>query len=388
MTFRNKIVVVVVAAITIVLIMLATGLRWSAWITIVVFLACCAVGAVVSLVTGRHDRRSMPEPTTVLLPPRVPEPQQIVQSEVIEGINLASAWPDYEFSFCAIVYWRSTGSPTGTQHVRPGALAIETIIRRAARVAADEAPDMVVLLQHRLNDVLGVIEADPSGRVEAWAGQVQTTLLEEDAARLRALANIRKNKTVWEHERRYEGDRRRYLAEDVLKSTGSALVWWLSRNEANIDGAVELIGTMARLTAAAKDEDVPELFRHLLDPSLQTPEPERPHLATIGSDGAGQPYTLDFDHFNNSRSAADVVTVLMNALNLPDEQRAQFAARIAADIEATGDVNSAEEIRQRFDVFTDEFAADAESGSPFEPAEDYSDPETAAFGQDTQPADD
>jgi len=371
MTSRNKIVAAIVAASTIVLIVVGVGLMWPAWVTIVVFLVCCAVGTLVSLALSRGDRRPVSEQTIVLPPPVVPEPQQVVQTAIIEGVNLASAWPDYEFIFHAVIYWRSTGVPMTTPHVRPNALATDAIIRRAARVAAAEPPDMVIRLQHRLNEVLGVVEADPSRRVEAWADQVRTALLDDDAARLRTLSNIRKNKAVWEHERRYECDRRRYLAEDVLKSTGSALVWWLSRNETDINGAVNLIGTMARLTAAAKDEDVPELFRHLLPPSvLQAAEAERSRFATIGSDGAGQPYTLDFGLFNGSRSAVDVVTALMGALNLDDEQRAQFAARVAMDIEVTGHMEAAEQVRRRFDVITDEFAADAESTSASEPAED------------------
>jgi hypothetical protein len=369
MTSRNKIVAAVVAASTIALIVLGAGLRWPAWVTILAFLVCCAAGALVSFALGRGDRRPVPQ-QTIALPPPVPEPQQVVQSVIVEGINLASAWPDYEFIFHGIIYWRSAGGPTMMPHVRPGALAIDTIIRRAARVAADEPPDMVIRLQHRLNDVLGVIEADPSGRVEAWADQVQTTLLEADAVRLRTLSNIRKDKAVWEHERRYECDRRLYLTEDVLRSTGSALVWWLSRNESNITGAVDLIGTMARLTAAAKDEDVPELFRHLLPPSiLAAAEAEKPRFTTIGSDGAGQPYTLDFGLFNSSRSAVDLVTALMGALNLPDEQRAQFAARVATNIEATGDTESAEQVRSRFDVITDQFV-DEESEIVSRPEED------------------
>jgi hypothetical protein len=368
MTVRTKIVVPV-AAITVVLFVLGISLGWPTWTTILVVVAGCVVGGSVLLAPGRT---AVPERPAVFFPPPVPEPQQVVQSEPIGGINLASSWRDYDFNFAAVVYWRSTGGPA-TSHVRPAALAIEMIIRRAADIAANTPPDMVIRLQHRLNDVLGVVEADPSGRVEAWAGQVQTTLWEEDATRLRALATIRKNKELWEHERRYECDRRQYLSEDVLKSTGSALVWWLSKNEGNVSGAVDLIGVLARLTAAAKDEDVPELFRHLV-PSSALPSAEQGgvHLAAMGSDGAGQPYTLDFDLLNGKRSAADLVTALMDALKLDDEQRGQFADRVAANIEATGDRSSAEEVRRRFDVLT----------------EDFDDPETEPDAPETYAADD
>ncbi|HEX4703966.1 MAG TPA: hypothetical protein VH352_17690 [Pseudonocardiaceae bacterium] len=395
MTSANKIVVAAVAVSTIVLIVLGASLRWLTSITILAFLVCCAVGALVSLALSRGDRRPVPMPrqTIVLPPPPVPDPQQVAQSVVVEGVNLASAWPDYEFTFHAIIYWRSAGGPV-TPHVRPGALAIDTIIRRAAQVAADETPDMVIRLQHRLNDVLGVIEVDRSGRIEAWADQVHTTLPEADASRLRTLSTIRKDKAVWEHERRYECDKRQYLTEDVLKSTGSALVWWLSRNESNIIGAVDLIGMMARLTAAAKDEDVPELFRHLLPPSvLRAAEAEQSRFATIGSDGTGQLSTLDFELLDGSRSAVGLVTALMGALDLDDEQRAQFAARVATDIEATGDAESAEQVRRRFDVITEQFAVDEESEIASEHEEDAAStfsghPESGTSPPETEAADD
>ncbi|RRO15675.1 hypothetical protein EIL87_16855 [Saccharopolyspora rhizosphaerae] len=54
----------------------------------------------------------------------------------------------------------------------------------------------------------------------------------------------------------------------MLKSTGSALVWWLARDESQVDDAVAKIPNLRTLTAAAHDDRVPELERgpeeHLL----------------------------------------------------------------------------------------------------------------------------
>jgi hypothetical protein len=270
---------------------------------------------------------------------------------VVQGVNLASSRPDYEFILDATVYWRPVGTPSAAHpHLRPGARAIDVIIDRAAKVAAGEDPTMANRLQHRLNDVLGIAEADPTGRVEVWADQVRIWLSDADAERLRTLADIRKDQAVWEHKRRFECDKRDYLTDDVLRSTGSALVWWLSRNEADVSQAAELIGTMARLSAAARNEDVPTLFRHLLSPDLLPPDVAR--FMTLGSDGAGQPFDIGF--VGGLRTPVDLLTELMNALRLDDEQRSLFAAQVASNVEAAGNRSAADEIRRRFDVIVDE----------------------------------
>jgi hypothetical protein len=365
MTSQRKVVVPVVAGVVAVLaIVLGVSLKWTAWITIVVVLVCCVVGGLAYLIATRDNHQV--EPLNIFVPPPpAPEPQPSVQVVAVQGINLASAWPDYEFMLDATVYWRVVASPTATPHLRPGARAIDMIIERAAAVAATEPPGTAIRLQHRLNDLLGVVERDRSGRIEAWADNVRTSLFDTDAQRLRTLADIRKDKDVWEHQRRFERDRRQYLGDDVLRSTGSALVWWLSRNDTEVTQAADLIGTMARLSAVAKDEDVPDLFRHLLPSSLlPPPEPEQSRFAMIGSDGAGQPLGLDLARFANPRSPLELVTALMGAMGLDDEQRAQFAARVATNIENTGNFEVAEQVRSRFDVLTDQPVVEEEPTDP------------------------
>ncbi len=270
-----------------------------------------------------------------------------MQTAPVQGVNLLSAWPDYEFIFDVMVYWRAVDGPAGPAHVRPGAVAVDMIIRRAAEVASLEEPGMAVRLQHRLNDILGRIESDPSGRIIAWADQVRTTLSDQDWQRLRSLSEIRKDKAVWEHQRRYESDRRDYLTDDVLKSTGSAVVWWLSKNESNVIAAVDLIGTMARLSAVANNQEVPELFRHLLPAgALPAAESGQTGYRTIGSDGV----SLDFGSMNGERSTAGLLTGLMDAMDMDPDERALFAERIAMDMAVMGHEDAACEIREQFDV--------------------------------------
>lgn len=350
MTSQPKAIIpAVTGVVAIVAIFVAVGVGWPAWVTIVTALVICAVGALIYLavVPGRQPVQQ----EIFVPPPPAPEPPPAVQIDVVQGVNLASALPDYEFILDATVYWRMVATPTSTPHLRPGARAIDTIIERAATVAATEQPGMAVRLQHRLNDVLGVVQHDRSGRLEVWADQVRTVLSETDAQRLRTLSDVRKDQAVWEHQRRFECDKRQYLTEDVLRSTGIALVWWLSRNESDVTKAAELIGTMAKLSSAAKDED----------------------FSAIGSDGAGQPF--DLMQLNGSRSPVDLVTALMGALGLDDEQRALFAARVATDIASTGDAAAAEQIRLRFDVITDD---DPEPGAHAWPEDDSTERTAAA----------
>jgi len=362
MSSQNKAAAALMGATIVLLIVLGIGLGWPVWATVLIVLGGCGV-VIAGVVVGRGERTELPLPVAYV-PPPAPEPQPQVQMVVVQGINLASSWVDYEFVFDVTVYWRpADNAPAGGPHVRPGAVAVDMIIRRAAELAAQAAPGMAVRLQHRLNDVLGVVKGDPAGRILAWADQVRTTLSDKDSERLRTMADIRKDKAAWEHQRNYESDRRQYLTDDVLKSTGSAVVWWLSRNESNVNGAVDLIGTMARLSAAAKNEDVPALFRHLL-PSSVLPEP--PVFPAAGSDGA----SLGFGSMNGSRTPTDLVTGLMDTLRLDADGRALFAERVAMDMSAMGHEEAAQQIRDEFDVITEDFTEDPAPDSDSDSEED------------------
>jgi hypothetical protein len=86
---------------------------------------------------------------------------------------------------------------------------------------------------------------------------VKLVVSDEDARRLTRLAELRKHERMWEQERRMEVSMRRYLSEDVLKDTGSAVVWWLARHTDQIEQSAQMIGHLAQLTAAANSKDLP-----------------------------------------------------------------------------------------------------------------------------------
>ncbi|HEV2634234.1 MAG TPA: hypothetical protein VGX23_03745 [Actinocrinis sp.] len=187
----------------------------------------------------------------------------------VANIPVPSGAPDYDFLFSATVRWRLLTSGNQSRrpvnaHANPAALAINTILARARQATAAELPGESALAQHRLGTVLGVVEPDPTGQVEAWATNIVLTLSDDDLQRQRKIADLRKDEAIWEHEREYERSRRTYLSEDVLRTTGSAVVWLLAKKDDAIERTVELIGPLAQLTAAANDREVPDLFRHLV----------------------------------------------------------------------------------------------------------------------------
>ncbi|WP_380285984.1 hypothetical protein [Kitasatospora purpeofusca] len=177
---------------------------------------------------------------------------------------LPSAVPDYDFVFSATVWWRQLPNPGGVVHIAPDTLATDAVLARARAITEREHPGRPELVRHRLDGLLGTLSPDNSGIVVAMAGQVGLALSEADRARLDKLAEVRKTEEIWDHERRYERSKRSYLGEDVLKSPGSAVVWWLARNDEEVQGAVDMIGPLAQLAAAANDEAVDVLYRHLV----------------------------------------------------------------------------------------------------------------------------
>lgn len=181
----------------------------------------------------------------------------------ISAIPLPSSEVDYKVLLSATVCWRQIAAPNGTPHTSPVDLAVNWILTRARELTVLEKPDDYQVVQHRLGVSLGTPLAEPYGQVVAWAVDVSLTVSDEDGRRLARLAELRKHERMWEQERRMEVSMRRYLSEDVLKDTGSAIVWWLARHPDEIEQSAQMIAPLAQLTAIANSKDVPtpELLR-------------------------------------------------------------------------------------------------------------------------------
>ncbi|MEV8439007.1 hypothetical protein AB0425_16660 [Actinosynnema sp. NPDC051121] len=262
---------VAVAASLVLPIAIGAAAGWPVWV--IVIAAAALPAAAIVAVKERRRRRKQWElrveherydarhtaPPTPVAPPGRP----------LASISLPSALPDYRFTFACTVHWQP--HPHAAGHAEPGAVAADAVVQRALRLAAGRRPDDEGAV-HALAAALGQRENDPGQHVVAWATDVRLELAQDDRDRLRRVADMRKQQQVWEQEVAAERAVRAYLGQDVLTSTGSTVVWWLARNTGQVREAVDLIGTLARLSAAAGNREVDEVFRgHLLGGAATSP---------------------------------------------------------------------------------------------------------------------
>ncbi|MFJ1790346.1 hypothetical protein [Kitasatospora griseola] len=239
-------------------------LGWSVWLWVMMSLTVMALVGLFSVALA--PQTPAPEPQVDHGRPQPEPPAEPPFHETrLENLLLPSCVPDYDFRFSATVRWRSSRSFQTSPHASLAAVAVDAVVARARQVTVGEHPARTDLAAFRLNGALGTLVHDSSGLVAAMAVAVVVTLTEEDRTRLEKLAVLRKAEEEWEHQRQYERSRCAYVGGEVLKSTGSAVVWWLSRHEEDIEGAVSLIGPLAELAAAANDSEVPEVFRRYVD---------------------------------------------------------------------------------------------------------------------------
>ncbi|GAA0927357.1 hypothetical protein [Nonomuraea longicatena] len=213
-------------------------------------------GVIVFLAVKLTERRApaVPPREVVFSPPPPAFPQELT----IGLVPIPSAEKDYDFLFSATVRWSPTSGSPGGSSANLGNLAMDAILERAIRVAEKSPPERAALVQYELNGALGTMQANDAGTVRAMAEAVTVVISESDQRRLTKLAEIRKKKAVWEHERKYEQSRREYLGGDVLKDPGSAVVWWLAKHDEQVDKVVEDLGILAQVTSAANNRELPD----------------------------------------------------------------------------------------------------------------------------------
>lgn len=299
-----------------------------AWVMVVV-----VAGIVVVLtmrVTGRGTDSARSVETTYLPPPPIePRERRIVE------VALPSMEEDYDFLFSATVRWSSEGRAMDEPVANLGGLAVDTILDRAMNITKNRLPGRASLVQHELNGALSRMRSDDGGCVRVMAESVTLTLSDHDRQRLEKLAEVRKNKAVWEHERKYEQSKREYLGEEVLKDPGSAVVWWLARNDDRVEKVVQDLGILAQLSSAANNEDIPECFRYLLPPPSQPVDDEPP--------------TPDPGH---GSSVVDHFEAFLEVTDFPDgdPQRALFTRQVADYLVKHGRKDAADDLVRRFDA--------------------------------------
>lgn len=321
------------------LVILGLCAGWPLWVWPVVAAALVAVPLLLVWLAGR---RPDPLPRALLCEPDLPIPPLERREHPVAHVALPSEEADYDFLFSALVRWHPADDAPGAPIINPGALAIEAVLERARRVTEVASPARSTLVQHELNGALGTMRPDASGQVMAMAENVTLTLSDVDQARLDKLAAVRKDEAVWEHERKYEQNRRAYLGTDVLRDTGSAVVWWLARNDDQVEKTVKDLGLLAQLTSAANNADVPAQFQHLVPYPLPQPAPYEQN--------GHAPAPLPLPEI--PASAGDHFAALLDAMGLAedDPRRALFARQMAHTAASYAAPEAGEELLTRFDT--------------------------------------
>ncbi|MEU8700972.1 hypothetical protein AB0C61_25595 [Streptomyces sp. NPDC048680] len=256
----------------------------------------------------------------------------------VSRVALPSNWADYDFLISATVRWYSLCPSDDDPVLNPSGLAVEAVLDRARAITELRDPTRASLVQHELSGALSRMRPDSTGHLQAMAENVTLTLQEHDQERLDRLAGVRKDKAVWEHQRKYEQSKRKYLGEDVLKDTGSAVVWWLAKNDDHVEKTVADLGLLARLASAANDTEVPERLRDLI------PAPREEHYSR-------EPLREQYAPFEPAPTAADHLSDALNAMDFPegDPRRGMLAKQVADVIRTQDQHETADDVLRRFD---------------------------------------
>lgn len=331
----------------------------------------------------------------------------------ISDHRLTSLSPDYRFFFGATVHWRPLWPGHDVLQANPAGIATGLILDRARSVTAAHAPEEYDLTRQKLTADLGVVLRDPDGRLEVWAEDISLSLPQRDMERIHSLADLRKDEDVWQRERDLERSKREYLGDDVLRDPGRAVVWWLSRDFDGIDDAARRIGLLAKLSAAANGEAIPDLYRNLADDDIdRRPYPVRvdaqpsAHVNSFssvggesGTDTSTSSFGTLFDIGRQHEDSAprepirnqrplDHATALLDFLQAgrDDADHEMLVDRITRVLDAQGRRNLAADIREHygvpgFDPSTDAEPCDAAASE----TSDRSTPAEAGSPADTNP---
>ncbi|MER7966998.1 hypothetical protein [Streptomyces ardesiacus] len=257
----------------------------------------------------------------------------------VSRVVLPSKWSDYDFVFSATVRWCLVDAPASAPVLNPAGLAVDAVLKRARAITEQREPVRASLVEQELSGALSRMMPESTGHLHAMAENIQLVLAQQDQERLDKLADVRKDEEVWVHQRKYEQSRRRYLGEDVLKDTGSAVVWWLARNDEHVERTVNDLALLAQLTSAANDTDIPERLQDLI--SQQAGEPTTSDVAEVDPPSAPQGRGTATTHLSDFLDSIGFTD--------GDVRRPMLAAQIAGLIKEQGRVETAEDIQTHFD---------------------------------------
>lgn len=345
---------------------------WSAWVWIPLAAVSLVMPSLVGLALAelalRRSTTSAPQREFAAEPPPRPMPPQ-PQAFPVHDVLLRSAREDYQFVFSCTVRWLPCMNAPAPPHTQPGALAANTILDEATKLAATVRPEDASRAQYQVMSALGNPRVDLTGRVQAWADQISLRLAEKDANRLKRLAEVRKDEEVWEYERSYERNVRTYLGDEVLATPGNALVWWLAGprtdEKQRVNEAVNQIENLRQLARAATAADPGDRmiftgFEHdgsaFNGPGSADGLPRLPYAAT-------QPPAAEDGHDTDPPLGRHAIGLLEGFPDTPE--RALLARQIADCLRSAGHDELADTICDRFDApaWTPESASPAETAT-------------------------
>ncbi|MGW9452753.1 hypothetical protein [Streptomyces sp. NPDC055632] len=316
------------------------------------------------LIDMRVSRAEGTRPTAPDLDESVPEPPAEVpyQETSIVVVPVQSAVEDCPFLFSASVWWRPAERFALSSHGNPAALAATSVLQRVESVTLTENPGRCTFLERSLEGVLGTPILDGSELVEAFATDIRLALRTRDQEHLEELDGLRKAVDSWESRRQHERNLREYLGEDVLRSPGNAVVWWMARHDDQIERAVDMIAPLTVLSAAANDEEIPEEYRDLFRSRWKPVEGEPMSGFDHPESGGGQtsPVHGPIRPAERQAPSADLLAAWLDSEGFTegsDETRV-FLDRLARTSDAAGRPEAAENIRRHMRL------ADHEDGRP------------------------
>lgn len=336
MTIRRSAVLAALAAAVATFIGLIIAVRMPVLVELPIAIAIVGGGAILAAVS-RSPSVPPIAPASPALDTPDPPPTQY-QAQPIAGVPLPSAHEDYTFTFSATVCWL----PTAASVTEPGVIAVSEIMRRAREITQRRDPAQAVLVTHELATLLADARPDPASRVHARAESVHLQLSADDQRRLEELARLRKEEELWDYQRRHEQSKRRYLGEDVLKDAGSAVVWWLARNDDQPMKVAENIGALTQLAHAANNADGNPL-----------------------GNAAGAGDRIPASAPGNPQTSAERFGAFIDSLDsLDDDARLMLTKQMASLVESYGYPIVAGEMNRQYDEWPDGTASGMPDGEP------------------------
>jgi hypothetical protein len=197
------------------------------------------------------------------------------QSEELVEVEIPSADQTTSFRFSAVVRWHQ--SQAGPVPVR------DAVLRQAGALSITWRPDQVGVAQHHLAAGLACVQLHEHRAGTVSVVDVRLSLSESVQRHLELKNAVLRETELWQLKIELERKVRSYLRDDALQSPESTIVWWLSRNEAGVEHAVELAEILTQLSDLATGRAAPVadelLGGGLIEALERVDQPARRHRA-------------------------------------------------------------------------------------------------------------